>query len=223
MYEKPLLITLTDQISYKKWKVLIERFAIQQGSLDILHGRITKDNAIELIDNNDHLREENQTEENQNKSAELQQNALDMFNKKDLQLSEVLVATITSDIFNAINVTSEDAAAEIFEQLCRLFEPLENLPMLHSKFLNRIIQKIRKSGVTIGKQAQKAKAIQSLPDQLRQMKFQLSQETSKEVSFKDLVGCIIDRYKNYVTVFPPDSATSNNQNIRFLGLCTKLQ
>lgn len=136
MYEKPLLITLTDQISYKKWKVLIERFAIQQGSLDILHGRITKDNAIELIDNNDHLREENQTEENQNKSAELQQNALDMFNKKDLQLSEVLVATITSDIFNAINVTSEDAAAEIFEQLCRLFEPLENLPMLHSKFLN---------------------------------------------------------------------------------------
>ncbi|TIB68499.1 hypothetical protein E3Q23_04405 [Wallemia mellicola] len=212
MYEKPLLITLTDQISYKKWKVLIERFAIQQGSLDILHGRITKDNAIELIDNNDHLREENQTEENQNKSAELQQNALDMFNKKDLQLSEVLVATITSDIFNAINVTSEDAAAEIFEQLCRLFEPLENLPMLHSKFLNRI-----------RKQAQKAKAIQSLPDQLRQMKFQLSQETSKEVSFKDLVGCIIDRYKNYVAVFPPDSATSNNQNIRFLGLCTKLQ
>ncbi|TIB74497.1 hypothetical protein E3Q16_03227 [Wallemia mellicola] len=212
----------------------------KQGSLDILHGRITKDNAIELIDNNDHLREENQTEENQNKSAELQQNALDMFNKKDLQLSEVLVATITSDIFNAINVTSEDAAAEIFEQLCRLFEPLENLPMLHSKFLNskleygedayafyfdlkELFKKLEKSGVTIGKQAQKAKAIQSLPDQLRQMKFQLSQETSKEVSFKDLVGCIIDRYKNYVTVFPPDSATSNNQNIRFLGLCTKLQ
>lgn len=86
MYGESYFITLTDKISYRKWKVLIQSFAIQQDSLDILHGKISKDNAIELMDNKDHLREENQMGKYPNKSTELQTNALDVFYKKNLQL-----------------------------------------------------------------------------------------------------------------------------------------
>lgn len=106
---------------------------------------------------------------------------------------------------------------------------------LHNKFLNskreygedayafyrdleKLFEKLEKSGVMIEEQVQKAKAIQSLPGQLRMMKLRLSKETSLEVSFDDLVKDIIDKYKNYVAVFPPDRATSINQNTQLVGV-----
>lgn len=134
------IIKLSRKEEYLHWKTLIESFADDENSEEILYGSITLANATELLNKKDQCPEENEIEtiKTANPNTEIIK-AQNIFKKRNKKLFNALISSISTDIFNSIDIdiVVTRVAADIYKDICNLFEPEENLEVLQMEFLNR--------------------------------------------------------------------------------------
>ena len=102
MQNSPIFMKLSKESEHYLWKTQIERQAIKLGTLEILQGKIIESNAIDLIIKMNPYSKENDMEIDHNKNTELQAKALEVYRQKESELSEILLGSITEDVFNPV-------------------------------------------------------------------------------------------------------------------------
>ncbi|TIB79143.1 hypothetical protein E3Q06_04214 [Wallemia mellicola] len=71
-----------------------------------------------------------------NKNNELQAKALEVYRQKESELSEILLGSITEDVFNPANIDSSTPIAKMYQNICGRFGQQENIPELQTEFYN---------------------------------------------------------------------------------------
>ncbi|TIB99149.1 hypothetical protein E3Q16_04214 [Wallemia mellicola] len=155
-----------------------------------------------------------------NKNNELQAKALEVYRQKESVLSEILLGSITEDVFNPANIDSSTPIAKMYQNICGRFGQQENIPELQTEFYNSklrygdnargfyrdlqvIFNKLRKANPTIGEQGLRHQAVQALPLELEQVKYEVYDQTETEYNYDNLVDEIVRKYDIRIKLNPP--------------------
>ncbi|TIB72725.1 hypothetical protein E3Q23_03267, partial [Wallemia mellicola] len=113
------IIKLTKEEEFLHWKAHIKIFAEDENSTDILYGRINLSNAVELINRNNQYSEETQMKIDQTTpSNEDTINAENIYKKGNRRLFNILIKSISTDIYNRIDIDSEtNNASALFQDI----------------------------------------------------------------------------------------------------------
>ncbi|TIC60536.1 hypothetical protein E3Q02_04256 [Wallemia mellicola] len=155
-----------------------------------------------------------------NKNNELQAKALEVYRQKESELSEILLGSITEDVFNPANIDSSTPIAKMYQNICGRFGQQENIPELQTEFYNsklrygdnaRGFYRDLQANPTIGEQGLRHQAVQALPLELEQVKYEVYDQTETEYNYDNLVDEIVRKYDIRIKLNPPIKNMSVNQ------------
>ncbi|TIC40727.1 hypothetical protein E3Q08_03599 [Wallemia mellicola] len=124
---------------------------------------------------------ENDMEIDHNKNTELQAKALEVYRQKESELSEILLGSITEDVFNPANIDSSTPHSQNVPKHLKLRYG-DNARDFY-RDLQVIFNKLRKADPTIGEQGLRHQAVQALPLELEQVKYEVYDQTETEYNY----------------------------------------
>ncbi|TIB81833.1 hypothetical protein E3Q06_04442 [Wallemia mellicola] len=155
-------------------------------------------------------------------------NAENIYKKRNRRLFNVLIKSISTDIFNRIDIDSEtNNASALFQDICKLFEPKEDIATLYTDFINstfaygedaksfyrdlkKLFIKLQKEGIITDEKLLKYRALQALPTDLKSMKRHYF-DNSDDLSYDDLTNKIVEDYNKQIKLEPPSNNKLVNQ------------
>ncbi|TIC06767.1 hypothetical protein E3Q14_04431, partial [Wallemia mellicola] len=118
-------------------------------------------------------------------------------------------------------------ASALFQDICKLFEPKEDIAALYTDFINRTFAygedaksfyrdlkklsiKLQKESIITDKKLLKYRALQALPTDLKPMKRHYF-DNSDDLSYDDLIKKIVEDYNKQTKLEPPNNNKLMNQ------------
>ncbi|TIC22887.1 hypothetical protein E3Q10_04410 [Wallemia mellicola] len=199
---------------FQHWKPHIKIFAEDENSKEILYKSIDLSNAIELLNKNDQYSEETQMKIDQTTpSNEDTINAENIYKK-------IYIRKEIED-YSTIDIDSEtNNASALFQDICKLFEPKEDIAALYTDFINRTFaygedaksfyRDLKKKALLQTKKLLKYRALQALPTDLKPMKRHYF-DNSDDLSYDDLIKKIVEDYNKQIKLEPPNNNKLVNQ------------
>ncbi|TIB82591.1 hypothetical protein E3Q20_04416 [Wallemia mellicola] len=229
MSDTPDIIKLTKEEEFQHWKAHIKIFAEDENSKEILYGNINLSNAIELLNKNDQYSEETHMKIDQTTpSNEDTIIAKNIYKKRNRRLFNALVKSISTEIYNKIDVDPEaNNASALFQDICKFFEPKEDIAALYTDFINRtfaygedansfyrdlkkLFTKLQNEGLITDEKVLKYRALQALPTDLKTMKRHYF-DNSDDLSYNDMIKKIVEDYDKQIKLEPPNNNNLINQ------------
>ena len=116
----------------------------------------------------------------------------------------------------------------MYQNICGRFGQQENTPKLQTEFYNSklrygdnarhfyrdlqvIFNRLRKANPTIGEQGLRYQAVQALPLELEQVKYEVYEQIETEYNYDNLVEEIVRKYDIRIKLNPPTKNMSLNQ------------
>ncbi|TIC47071.1 hypothetical protein E3Q05_04443 [Wallemia mellicola] len=120
MSDTPDIIKLTKEEEFQHWKAHIKIFAEDENSKEILYGNINLSNNDQYSEET-HMKIDQTTPSNEDTII-----AKNIYKKRNRRLFNVLVKSISTEIYNKIDVDPEaNNASALFQDICKFFEPKE--------------------------------------------------------------------------------------------------
>ncbi|TIB84249.1 hypothetical protein E3Q19_04454, partial [Wallemia mellicola] len=111
-------------------------------------------------------------------------------------------------------------ASALFQDICKLFEPKEDIAALYTDFINRTFaygedaksfyRDLKKKALLQTKKLLKYRALQALPTDLKPMKRHYF-DNSDDLSYDDLIKKIVEDYNKQIKPEPPNNNKLVNQ------------
>ncbi|TIC28442.1 rve-domain-containing protein [Wallemia mellicola] len=151
-----------------------------------------------------------------------------IFNKRNKSLWNKLTLSISTNIFNSIDIDYDTRIAnDVYKSICKIFEPEESLEQLQTEFLSRtliygenaqkfytnlkkLFTKLQKLDSIFGENSLKYRALQTIPIELKSSKLHFYQK-SQYLNYDELTKAIIKDYNDTIKLDPPAKAASINQ------------